>query len=269
MVIVVAAARVVAVWNDPLTPRAGLIEKTLFRLFLSGVAAFIVFRLFQPYAFETPSTTGIGLAQRWIDNALEARSWVSGERDAPFGHQWASRTPLVFPLTNMLTWGMGLPLGLTAWAGFGLAAWQLFRHARWAHLVPVVWTALLFGVQGTQWVMSMRYFLPIYPTLAILAGWLLIYAWDRAQERPTRGRLSWTPRAAGAAGSGGDRRHAAVRGGIHQHLHAAALSRRGLALDVRERAARGRPSPTRRSGTTVCRCAWTARTASLRAAIAG
>ena len=89
----------------------------------------------------------------------------------------------MFPLSNMLLWGLGLPLGLTAWTGWAVAGWRLLRRAEWAHLVPVLWTALLFGVFGTQWVKSMRYFLPIYPTLAVLGAWLLIWVFDRGHGR--------------------------------------------------------------------------------------
>jgi hypothetical protein len=61
----------------------------------------------------------------------------------------------------------------------------------------VVWTALLFGVLGTQWVTSMRYFLPIYPTLAVLGAWLLILTFDQARNpltlrTPWRFAFEWT-----------------------------------------------------------------------------
>jgi YYY domain-containing protein len=40
----------------------------------------------------------------------------------------------------------------------------------------------LFLHQGTQWVKSMRYFLPIYPALILLAAWLLIRLFDGARK---------------------------------------------------------------------------------------
>ncbi|HYN88521.1 MAG TPA: DUF2298 domain-containing protein, partial [Ardenticatenaceae bacterium] len=200
---IVGAYRLYLAWKDPQQDRRVSFEQIAVRLILSGLVAFVAFRLFQPYAFKGPGILGIGLAERWIENAKEARSWVSGERDAPFAHQWTNRTPIVFPLTNMVLWGMGVPLGITAWAGWALAAWQIVRRQRWAHLIPVTWTAILFGLLGVQWVKSMRYFLPIYPTLALLAAWLLIYLWDQAKgpERVlgarSRGILAWTTAKAG------------------------------------------------------------------------
>ena len=35
-------------------------------------------------------------------------------------HQWAGRTPLLFPLGNMIRWGLGLPARPRAWVGLGL-----------------------------------------------------------------------------------------------------------------------------------------------------
>ena len=75
---------------------------------------------------------------------------------------------------------MGLPLGLAAWAGFGWAAWRAFRKGEWrAHLIPLVWTGGYFFFMGTRWVKSIRYFLPIYPFLCLLAGWALLELWQR------------------------------------------------------------------------------------------
>ncbi|HBY96713.1 MAG TPA: hypothetical protein DEP84_22665, partial [Chloroflexi bacterium] len=204
VMVVVGAYRLYRAWQDPERDPAVAFEQIAVRLVISGVVAFLAFRVFQPYAFKGPGFFGIGLAERWLENAKEARAWVSGERDAPFAHQWTNRTPILFPLKNMIFWGMGVPLGLTAWLGWSVAAWQLLRRQRWVHLLPVTWTVILFGLLGTQWVKSMRYFLPIYPTLILLGAWFLVWLWDQAKERDpalaarTRGLLAWTPTKAGA-----------------------------------------------------------------------
>ncbi len=172
-------------------------ERVALRLVLAGVAALLMVRLFQPYAFSG----AFGIAERWWANAQEARAWVSGDRDAPFAHQWTDRTIIWFPLRNMLLWGFGLPLGIAAWLGWGSALWAMLRRQRWLHLVPVLWIGLLFLHMGTQWVKSMRYFLPIYPALAMMAAWLLVRLWDQAHDNrqnvlERHGLFAWTPRKA-------------------------------------------------------------------------
>ncbi|HLV45207.1 MAG TPA: DUF2298 domain-containing protein, partial [Aggregatilineales bacterium] len=70
----------------------------------------------------------------------------------------------------------------------------------WRLVLPVVWTALLFVWQGTAWVKTMRYFLPVYPTLLVLAGWALATVWARvgALVRERRApRRHWSKLAAG------------------------------------------------------------------------
>ena len=185
-----AGYRVVVGWRTPGADRAAAFERTAFRLILCGVTAALVFRVCEPYAFA-----GLGLAPRWLANALEAREWVTGVRDAPFGHQWTGRTPLLFPLGNMIRWGLGVPLGLAAWAGWAAAGWQLVRRGAVAHLVPVAWTGIFFALLGTGWVTSLRYFLPIYPTLVLLAAWGLVRLHDWAVARraalpPRPGRVA-------------------------------------------------------------------------------
>ncbi len=156
-----------------------------------GVTAIAVFRVAQPYAFGGTSLLDFSFADAWRDNMRQIRLLIGGDADYPPGHQWASRTPFVFPFTNMVIWGMGVPLGATAWAGWALGAWQVIRgmtlrpdgKAVRMHILPVAWIGGMFLWQGLQYVQSMRYLLPIYPTLVMMAAWLLWWIVDRARAR--------------------------------------------------------------------------------------
>ncbi|NLX42457.1 MAG: hypothetical protein GXY79_03160, partial [Chloroflexi bacterium] len=105
----------------------------------------------------------------------------SGALDYPPSHQWANR-PLSYVFTNMVLWGLGLPLGVTVWAGWAGMLWQLVRQKRVSHLLPWVWMTLTFVYHSTQFVKPVRYLLPIYPTMALIAGWCLVRMWERAQR---------------------------------------------------------------------------------------
>ncbi|MEK7808147.1 MAG: hypothetical protein AAB571_03680, partial [Chloroflexota bacterium] len=144
-------------------------------LVLAGFISLIVFRIAQPYAFD-----GFGLNQAWLKNMGEIRGQVTGDVDFPPNHQWTNRPAFIFPLENMIKWGMGVPLGIIVWIGFAFSAWQAVRGKFDRHLIPLVWSGVYFAWQGSQWVKPMRYFMPIYPTLIILGAWILFVIWDRA-----------------------------------------------------------------------------------------
>ncbi len=151
-------------------------------LLLAALVSVIVFRLAQPYAFSGPSIFGILPNMDWWRQMQEVNRQVSGQADFPPNHQWASRIPYLFSWQNMVLWGMGLPLGLTAWIGWFVAGWQIVRgRSAWArHLLPFSWLLVYYGWQGGGWVMTMRYYMPLYPVLALFAAWALVALVRRA-----------------------------------------------------------------------------------------
>ncbi len=188
-----AFAYVLARWRDP--QRRVTLEGALGRVVVASLIAVIMFRVFMPYAFN-----GLfSLDPRWANNMSYIQTLMNGEDPGgPPGVQWANRAPIIFPLINIIFWGMGVPLGLAAWSGWAWAAWQTFitpyrRNRRgkvldWIsdvaksrYLVIWVWVSGYFFWQATQWVKSIRYFLPIYPALVILAAAGLIALWDWAR----------------------------------------------------------------------------------------
>jgi len=130
-----------------------------------GIATIISFRIFQPYAFS-----GLGLNPQWIANIAEQRSQAAGS-DLPWNLQWARRSHL-YSFTNLTVWGLGLPLGILAWAGFLLMGWRILKGES-KHLLLWGWTAFYFLWQSTQFNPTMRYQLPIYPLLCMMAAWFL------------------------------------------------------------------------------------------------
>jgi hypothetical protein len=157
-------------------------------LALAGILAFIAFRAGQPYAFSGPGFFDFKLSASWLDTMRYIRQLMSGAIDTPPGHQWANRAPIWFPWQNIVFWGLGLPLGLTAWIGWAVLGWRMIHRRSWVRrswvrLLPWVWCTLFFLYQSTQWVKSMRYFLSIYPVLVLCAAWILVKAAEWAARR--------------------------------------------------------------------------------------
>ncbi len=129
-------------------------------------------------ALPQPLRVLVAPSSRWIASLDLAQGFVNGTIDAPFGIQWANRMPIVFPLVNLVFWGMGIALSLAAILGFFYATRQLLRGVRWWAYAPIVlWTGAYFIYQSTQWTKSIRYLLPIYPELCVLAAVGLMALW--------------------------------------------------------------------------------------------
>ena len=162
------------------------------------IVAFLVFRLVQPQAFLGPGFFNFKLNPKWQQDMDSARKMVAGQIDYPPSHQWTAREPVWYMLKNMVLWGLGVPLGLTVWASWALMAYELYRQTssnspqskrglelvwkrKWAHLLPWVWMTFTFFYQSIQFVKTVRYLLPIYPTMALMAGYGLVWLWDWAK----------------------------------------------------------------------------------------
>lgn len=176
-------------WSDLRDNPGKLIVEVGLPLVLVGITTLVTFRIVHPMAFraETGDTTILTLRPNpdWVDSMEVASNESRGIGGGPPGEQWTNRTPIIFPLINMVFWGMGLPLGLMVWAGFAWAVWRVFkdRHELRAHLLPLIWVGGYFLFTSTRWVKSIRYLLPIYPFLCLLAAWAIIGIWHRGVEK--------------------------------------------------------------------------------------
>ncbi|MEW5827303.1 MAG: DUF2298 domain-containing protein [Chloroflexota bacterium] len=142
-------------------------------LVTGALASLLAFRVFQPYAFRGPSFFNILPNPHWIDTIAEQRAQASGDIDVPFALQWARRSRL-FSFENLTEWGLGLPLGILAWVGVLVMGWRIFRGEWRQHSLLWGWTVLYFLWQSTQSNPTMRYQLPIYPLLAMMAAWVVL-----------------------------------------------------------------------------------------------
>jgi YYY domain-containing protein len=156
-------------------------------LAIAAVLSMITFRVFQPYAFNGPGFFDVTINEHWIDTLKRLSDFVSGEVDWPPSIQWARRG-IFFGGKNLLLWGLGLPMGLIAFTGLVWTAIKMReeKDAWLIHSVPWAWTVGYFVWQSFGFNPTMRYFLPIYPTLALFAGWVLVALWDTFKAREPR-----------------------------------------------------------------------------------
>ena len=184
-----------AVNSPAIHPTARLILSLAGFALAGGVVAFLAFRIAQPYAFSGPSFFNMSIDKGWMQSMRDLSAQSAGDVDFPPALQWADRNHL-FSLQNLLVWGLGLPLGLMGWFGFFYYAVRAFMQLRARQFDRLLadagvllvwgWTAFYFTWQSMAWNPTMRYQLPIYPTLAILAAWALGELWKHPLPRFNR-----------------------------------------------------------------------------------
>lgn len=177
-----------AFWNRK--GRTGV--PVLLGLLLSLFLAFWTFRIAQPYSFNGPGLLGISLNQHWID---DVRYWQDSQKGVIDGNpstQWANRTPL-FVFRNYVLWGVGPALGITSIVALGLATIRLLTMRRWPptwQLFLVAWPGFYLVWFSLAFAKTIRYAVPAYPIMALLAAALLFEIWGRVAQRWPRWQLA-------------------------------------------------------------------------------
>jgi YYY domain-containing protein len=152
---------------------------------LAVTAAAVTFRIALPYAFAGSGLATFALAPEFMQSMSTIAGFSFGAADFPPSVQWVGRLPIVFPGWNLFFWGLGPAFGAAALVAVGwmLVQWRSSRdHRQYAMLVVALWVVLLFVFHATQFVATLRYFLPIVPALAVAAGVFLAHA--RWRPRP-------------------------------------------------------------------------------------
>lgn len=162
-----------------------------------ALLSYCTYRLLQPYAFASSNWFDLTL-QPYFWNTLEAqRQAMAGKAMFPSQWQWINTTPILFPLKNIVIWGLGVPLGCASLLGLGLfPAVSLRAFARGKRpgqaekvsmpaFLAFIWIVVSFAYGGTPFVKSMRYLLPATPFLILFAAYAV-------EHMP--GRIIWLSR---------------------------------------------------------------------------
>lgn len=132
---------------------------------------YLSLRLAWPYLFSRPSLFSLSLNQKVLANWSDLGRYNRPDSFYPPSVLWTHITPFLFPLQNLLFWGLGLPQAIAALISLGFLILRYPRHP--FVLLLLFWLVTLFVYQSLQYAQPMRYFYPIYPLLAITTGLLM------------------------------------------------------------------------------------------------
>jgi hypothetical protein len=129
---------------------------------LTGIVAGAVFGAVHPYALVDWRT--------FLADTIRESQIAWGTLDVPYTRQYAQTLPYLYSIWQTALWGLGLPLGLVAWAGFVTAVIRWLRHGPWTDTLLLAWAGPYLALVGLFHTRYLRYMLPLVPMLCILAA---------------------------------------------------------------------------------------------------
>lgn len=178
------ASKISAIYIIPLlifflfTYKKGDLKKTVldFTIHLSifTVVSYIVLKITDPYMFASASLINPTPNEMFISNLQQLKALSSKSSFYPPMVQWLNKTTFIFPMKNIILWGFGIP----AFSLFIVGIYRIIKtHAMRPFIPVVIWVLGLLIYQGIQTTPSMRYFVLIYPFMAIFAGFGLCFVY--------------------------------------------------------------------------------------------
>ncbi|WP_161975334.1 DUF2298 domain-containing protein [Tengunoibacter tsumagoiensis] len=148
-------------------------------LLIAAVVTLAVMLLAQPYMLLD--------MHNFVQQVGDQSNMARGMWDLPYVRQFAGTIPYLYEAQNMFWWGMGVTLSSAAVGGVLWLCWRLWRHTLDAWLVLLAWIVIYSAITGNFYVKFMRYMLPIYPALALLAAGAVMafffFNWSALVER--------------------------------------------------------------------------------------
>lgn len=155
---------------------------------LISITIYLVFRLASPYIFANVSWLDITLNTDFQKALDFQRLAIKGEVMFPPQWNWVDTTPYLYPFSNILIWGLGIPLGITALIGLALFVYEMVYFLKYHYhlkqllipltsplLIAFVWVVGDFMYRGGNFVKSFRYLLALLPFLMIFASLTFYY----------------------------------------------------------------------------------------------
>jgi hypothetical protein len=157
------ASKISAIYFIPIVFIFLFLDKKNFlkNIFIFLFISFLTIRIFQPYFF-------IGLFKlnlTYLNNFKSLQSF-NYNLSFPPALQWFGKLKIIYPLYNIIFWGLGLPLSLITI----LVLPTFIKNKSKIFKIVLIWISFLILFQGSQFVQSIRYFLPIYPFISLIIG---------------------------------------------------------------------------------------------------
>lgn len=147
--------------------KIGYFSKLLVPFIIFGLFSYISTRFSDPYLFQNPNFLDPRPNQLFLDNLKTLQTWGNPSAWFPPSVQWIHKPPVIFALSNLFIFGIGLAYTVLTLYGIIIT---IFKRTHWDFKLILLWMAFFFLYQSIQFSKTMRYFLFLYPFLAIFAS---------------------------------------------------------------------------------------------------
>ncbi len=126
----------------------------------------VTFLIAMPYALLDEA--------EFVQQVKDQGDLARGLLDLPYVRQFAGTVPYLNEAQNIFFWGLGVTLGLAAGIGLLWLCWRVWKRNAGPWLVVLSWVLVYSAIVGSFYVKFMRYMLPIYPFLTLMAAAVLL-----------------------------------------------------------------------------------------------
>ncbi|MBI2855883.1 MAG: glycosyltransferase family 39 protein [Chloroflexi bacterium] len=176
-------------------PSGSRLALTARNLALGGAASLVILFITTPYAFldwsrpnpcEVPfSFLGFLDSNYFACDVGAQYNMARGTSGLPFTQQYIGTTAYWYHIEQLAIFGLGLPLGIVAWASLVFTAVLAIGRRSKGDLLILAWVLPYFLLTGYLQVKFLRYMLPITPFLVVLGARMLFWIRDWvAEHRP-------------------------------------------------------------------------------------
>jgi len=139
----------------------------LFSFMIFIFISYFVVRLTSPYIFKNDNFFDFSIDKTFAANLQSLKSSEGKNTWYPPAIQWISKPPVIFSLTNLAFFGVGIPYFIFIIIGLIYIAVKVRNIV---FMTMFIWVLAFFLYQSVQFVKVMRYFIFLYPFFAIFAA---------------------------------------------------------------------------------------------------
>jgi hypothetical protein len=178
------------------------LKLSAFYFLLFALLSYFSFRLADPHTFTGYNIFIPRLNPVFVQNLKQLESFDNPNNLYPPAVQWITTKPIIFPLKNMVLWGLGLPLGILTLLAILYSFWTIISNLKlkilfkssfkyfgnievekYEYLLIILWITFLFIYEGIQFSKTMRYIYPIYPFLAITTAYFICQCSSKLDQK--------------------------------------------------------------------------------------